>query len=226
MPYIPPDLARFEYQKTSQFGEDGVVEAVAKALSITSGTFFEFGIGPPIPAKPGQELEGNFVQLRDKGWAGVFIDGKEYPPSFDIRREFITALNINQLMAKHAIPTDVDFMSIDVDGQEFWIWMALAARPKVLITEINGGFDIDSSKTIQFDINHRWDGTLYHGASLRAFHKLAQAKGYTLVWGNGVNAMFVQDAFISNKADFSIERAFRQLPFHAPDPLNRTWVEV
>lgn len=226
MAYITPNLHDFENQVTSQFGEDGVISAVAECLSLTNGTYFEFGIGPPIPPKDNQELEGNFVNLKNKGWKGVFLDGNSYPASYGVRREFITALNINEVYAKHALPDDLDFMSIDVDGQEFWIWMALQARPKVIISEINGGFTLDVSKTIQFDLKHRWDGTCYHGASLRALNKLAEARYYTLVWCNGVNAMFIRTELVSNKDDFRIENIYRQVPFHAPDPLQRPWVEV
>ena len=77
-----------------------------------------------------------------------------------MRKDFITALNINFLYYKHSIPENLDFMSIDVDGQEFWIWMAMQYRPKVMVIEINGGLGIDTSVTIQFDVNHKWDNTV------------------------------------------------------------------
>lgn len=226
MPYINPDLNRFERRVTSQFGEDGVIEAIAGCLSVTTGTFFEFGIGPPKPAREGQDLEGCFLSLRNKGWAGVFLDGSDYPAHFGVRKEFVTPLNINHLYHKHGLTSDLDFMSIDVDGQDFWIWMALQPRPKVMVIEINGGLSLEQSITVQFDVNHVWDGTMYHGASLRALDRLGKAKGYTLVWSNGVNAIFVRDDLVSNREDFSIERLYRPNTPHPPDPKDRPWVEV
>ena len=156
----------------------------------------------------------------------MFLDGQELPPHYDVRNEFITPLNINYLYEKHGLPEDLDFMSIDVDGQELWIWLALAARPKVMIIEYNGGLAIDVSLSIQFDVNHRWDNTIYQGASLLALNKIAQTKGYTLVWANGVNGLFVRNDCISNKADFVYEKLYRSYPPHLPDPHNRPWVTI
>lgn len=127
-------------------------------------------------------MEGNFVLLREKGWSGVLLDGTQYPPEHGVRQDFITPLNINFVYKKHALPDDLDFMSKDVDGQEFWIWMALQARPKVVIVKYNGARGGEVSETIQYDVTHVWDGTTYQGASLRAPDKLAKDKRYTLVW--------------------------------------------
>jgi hypothetical protein len=192
---------------------------------LRSGSFFEFGIGPADGISY-DRLEGNFVALQKQGWTGVFLDGQPARGGCPIRQEFITALNINQLFVRHAIPPDLDLMSIDVDGQEFWIWMALRYRPKVMVVEINGGLGIEPSVTIGFDIHHRWDGTLYHGASLRAIDKLARCKDYSLVWSNGINAIAIRDDLISNLSDFVLEDLFRPYPPHLPDPKNRPWVEI
>lgn len=87
-------------------------------------------------------------------------------------------------------------------------------------------FGIDTSVTIQFDVNYKWDNTVYHGASIMAMNKLALAKGYILVWCNGVNAIFIRDDLISNKTDFILEEIFRPFPPHQPDPHNRPWVTI
>jgi hypothetical protein len=225
--HITQNLQRFERNDFSQFGEDGVIEKIAADLGIERGTFFEFGIGPPYKSTFEQKgLEGNFVLLRKKGWSGVFLDGNTHPAEADVRREFITALNINYLYRKHGLPGDLDFMSIDVDGQEFWIWMALICRPKVVVIEFNGSIEKDLSITIQFDVNHVWDGTVYHGASLRALEKLGKAKEYTLIWSNGVNAIFVRDDLVSNKSDFTLDAIYKSLPPHHPDLQNRPWVTI
>lgn len=221
--YITPNLKLFENRISSQFGEDGVIAEIARCLRIERGTFFEFGIGPGPNG-----LEGCFVALREAGWNGVFLDGNDYPSEFGVRREFVTAMNVNQLYRKHGLPDDLDFMSIDVDGQEFWIWMALQPRPRVMVIEFNAGLGPEASRTIPFDLRHVWDGTDYHGASLRALDKLAAAKGYVLVWSNGVNAIFLRDDFVSNKEDFQFEAIFKPLPVapHPPGPHGRPWVEI
>lgn len=226
MPYIEPNLVDFENRVFSQFGEDGVIEKISSCLGIADGTFFEFGIGYSGHIPGDETLEGNFVLLRQKGWRGVFLDGRAYPRSTGIRNEFITALNINALYKKHGLPDDLDFMSIDVDGQEFWIWMALDFKPKVMIVEYNGGIPKDESRVIKFDLEHIWDQTVYHGSSLKALNKLAISKGYVLVWSNGVNAAFIRADLVSNPADFTFDRIFRSYPAHADDTSNRDWVKV
>ena len=226
MPFIEPDLTSFEQKVHSQFGEDGVIEQIAACLGLTTGAFFEFGIGPAWTRPIEEGLEGNFVLLAKRGWHGVFLDGTKYPPQYGVRQEFVSPLNINAVYRKHHVPADLDFMSIDVDGQEFWIWLALNQRPKVMVVEYNGGIGPDQSVTIQFDPGHVWDGTCYLGASLRALDRLAQDKGYVLVYANGVNAIFVRDDLVSNRGDFGFDRLYTAWPPHLPDPLNRAWVQV
>jgi hypothetical protein len=226
MPFIEPDLRRFERKVRSQFGEDGVIEKVAECLSIESGTFFEFGIGPAWTRPIEEGLEGNFVLQAERGWHGVFLDGNEYPPQYGVQKEFVTPLNINRIYGKYGLPDDLDFLSIDVDGQEFWLWMTLLHRPKVVITEYNGGLPMEDSKTIQFNVDHVWDGTVYHGASLLALSKLGADKGYKLIWSNGVNAMFIQNELITNPEDFEFPNIFSSFKPHAPDPQQRPWVEI
>ena len=60
----------------------------------------------------------------------------------------------------------------------------------------------------------------------RALDKVAKDKGYTLVWSNGVNAVFIRDDRVSNKSDFAFERLFVPFTPHAPDPKNRPWVTI
>jgi hypothetical protein len=227
MQYITPDLRSFERKDFSQFNEDGVIEQINADLGIKEGTFFEFGIGPSDGVSFHHELEGNCVALRKRGYRGVFLDGQHLPPHCGVRQEFVTALNINHLYVKHALPDDLDVMSIDVDGQEFWIWMALQYRPKIVIIEYNNGLGPEASLTVPFDVSFRWDGTIYQGASLKALYKLSIAKRYTLVYTNGVNAIFIRDDLISNKSDFSYDRlCLSDFPAHGPDLLQRSWVTV
>jgi hypothetical protein len=224
---ITKALHEHERKITSQFGEDGVIARIAQDLGIENGSFFEFGIGPEWQHSFEQAgLEGNCVRLRSKGWKGVFADGGALPIEAGVERAFITAFNINEVWDRYDLPVDVDVLSIDVDGQEFWIWLALMKRPKIVVVEYNGSIPAGESRTIQFDLGHVWDGTLYHGASLLALDRLGSAKGYVLVWANGVNCIFVRDDLVANQGDFSFDEIYRAWPAHAPDPRNRVWVGV
>lgn len=227
LPYITPNLKIFEKKIHSQFNEDGVILHLAECLGIARGTFFEFGIGPAAGTSIADGLEGNLVTLRERGYTGVFLDGNDYPYEAGVRCEFITALNINVLYQKHGLPDDLDFMSIDVDGQDFWIWMALDYRPKVIIIEYNGSHGIDDSMSVGFDLEFRWDWTNYQGASLMAMNKLATSKSYKLVYSNGVNAIFLRNDLLSNPDDFPYAQVAMGLhPMHGEDLKFRAWTKI
>lgn len=227
MATITKALHEHEAKVTSQYGEDGVIARLLQDLGLEDGSFFEFGIGPEWQHSFEEVgLEGNCVQLRRLGWEGVFVDGGALPIEAGVERAFITAFTINSIWDRYDLPSDLDVLSIDVDGQEFWIWLALAKRPKIVVIEYNGSIPAHESRTIGFDLNHVWDGTLYHGASLRALFRLGLAKGYVLVWANGVNAIFVREDLVSNPDDFPFDEIYCAWPAHAPDQLARAWVEV
>lgn len=80
------------------------------------------------------------------------MDAREHPASYDIKREYATSLNVNSLFRKYNTPDDLDILSIDVDGQDFLIWLALWYRPILYIVENNPYFaDIDEARTVPFD---------------------------------------------------------------------------
>jgi len=227
MPYLDPTLGRYEDKTYSQSNEDGVIAYLTRALGISNGYFVEFGVGPPLGRDIEETgLEANCRLLLESGWSGLFMDGNQYPPGTGVRREFVTALNINPLLKRYAVPNEIDLFSIDVDGQDFWIWMNLAYRPKILIIEYNANFGIEVSKTVPFHPNFRWEGAGYYGASLTAFYKLGRSKGYTLVWSNGANAFFVRDELVENAADFQLDRLHVFWPQHAVESTWGVWVEV
>ena len=91
-----------------------------------------------------------------------------------------------------------DLLSIDIDGNDYWVWNAIDGQPRLVVIEYNSSFGPDRAVTIPYDpsfdrFQHHPFG-IYHGASIAALAKLGAAKGYALVGGdsNGVNAFFVR----------------------------------
>ena len=222
-----PQLAPFENKISSQFGEDGVIERIFQTVPLRSSFFVEFGIGPN-GADPDYKrgLEGNCVQLARKGWSGLFMDAGEHPARFGVKNEFITPANDNEVFRRHNVPDDVDLVSIDVDGQDWWIWEALESRPSVIVIEYNGHLGIGESVSVPLDPEFRWDGSDHYGASLLALCKLGERKGYTLVFANGVNAFFVQTASLPNAVEFEYRSLYRPAQNHHRDPLSRAFVTI
>ena len=97
------------------------------------------------------------------------------------------------------MPEEPDLVSIDVDGNDYWIWRALTGyRPRLVIVEYNGAIDPRERRVMPYTPGFRWDGTSDYGASLGALEELAAEKGYRLVHTElaGVNAFFVREDLV------------------------------
>lgn len=185
------DLTRYERRFRSQYGEDGLLQAIFRILGTTDRYCVEFGVGS------GRECNTAHLVGR-RGWTGLWMDGKvpQRSTALPVRAEFITAENILDLFRKYNVPAEFDLLSIDIDGNDYWIWKKLSAyRPRVLVVEYNASIPPTEAKVMPYDPSHVWDKTDYYGASLLAFEQLGRSKGYSLVacesYGN--NAFFVRD---------------------------------
>ncbi len=177
----------------SQGGEDGVLLRLFEKIGVRHRHFVEFG------AWDGLHLS-NTANLRlHHDWNGLLMEGSDRADGERVRRERIDAGNIEALLAKYEVPVDFDLLSIDIDGNDYWVWRAIEThRPRVVIVEYNVFFMPETAKTIAYDADHNWDKErygLYHGASLAAFEKLGREKGYALAYTEPYcpNAIFVAE---------------------------------
>jgi hypothetical protein len=224
---IPHPLKNFRRRGASQNDESGVIDAIVSAIPMRRRFFVEFGIGPNYHDPDySRGLEGNCVDLATKGWDGLFMDGGAHPPQYGVKQEFITAGNINDLLRKYEVPPDFSLISIDVDGQDLWIWQALSYAPELAVIEYNPNFGPSDSLSAPIDHDFRWDGTKYYGASLAAQNKIARSKGYHLVYANGVNAFFIKRHLIKNLSDFKFEEIFVRRDEHQIDAAARKIVQI
>lgn len=226
--HLPADLAPFGKRELCQNDEDGIIAKIFECIPPLSRYFVEFGIGPSywVPDYS-QGIEGNTVLLRKQGWNGLLMDGNVHPPEFDIKQEFVEPMNINRLLRKYDVPKNCDLISIDIDGQDFWIWMAIDLSPTLFIVEYNPNLEgVDTSLSVPYDPEFRWDLTTWYGASLGALVKCGLNKGYTMVYANGVNIFFVRTDRLSNPNEFDPAKLGRWHKQHIPDPQNRPFVKI
>lgn len=186
------NLNLFEQHFYCENGEDGILRAIFNKIKPVNFFAVEFGIS---------SREGNSVYLKKKGWKCLWMDANG--DGEIVKREWITAENINELFEKYNVPYEFDLLSIDVDFNDYWIWKAIDKRyrPKVVVIEYNSSIPQTESKVVKYDPNGRWDGkTNYFGASLLALTKLAKTKGYVLVCcdSKGVNAFFVREDLVKD----------------------------
>jgi hypothetical protein len=155
----------------------------------------------------------------NNNWIGLVMDSSEHNVA-EIRSSemywrhdltatcaFITRENINQLIASAGITGDIGILSIDIDGNDYWIWKAIhAVSPRIVIVEYNSVFGSQHPITIPYDAafncTKAHHSNLYFGASLAALCRLAEEKGYVFAGSNsaGSNAFFVRRDVAANVA--------------------------
>ncbi len=149
---------------------------------------------------------------------------------------WITAENILDIFKKHRVPKDFGVLSIDIDGNDYWVWKAIDEnqfRARVVVIEFNPSIPSNESKTIPYDAKFisRGVGNNYYGASLFALKKLGQEKGYSLIHQNTpYNSFFVLEELLPHDMrDIPIEKIFSKPALHHKHrecPKDLPWVEV
>jgi hypothetical protein len=196
------DFSLFEQRFYSQNGEDGILKIIFSKIKATSRFCVEFGI---------HSNEGSTIYLKKQNWNCLWMDGNG--DGTHVKKEFITAENINELFVKYNVPYEFDLLSIDIDSNDYWVWSAIKNySPRVVVVEYNASIPPSESRTISYDPTAQWDGSDYFGASLLALKKVGDSKGYTLVTcdSTGVNAFFVRNDLVKDNFKIeTIEKIFR-----------------
>jgi hypothetical protein len=138
-----------------------------------------------------------------KGWSGVFIDAdrkwfkilrKKYTgfPAVCLN-EFVTIdgeKSLDTILKNTETPKNFDFLSIDIDGNDYYVWESLKNyEPTIVLMEFNGAMQFD-------DYVQEIDGK--GGASLSCIIQLGKQKGYELIaTAGGGNAFFVKKELFS-----------------------------
>ena len=201
-----PPLSETGFRVFSQFEEDGKLLFIFSVIGMQNKTFIEIGSDDGINSNSAN-LYFNF------GWNGLFIDGNpksikrgkkffsKYPHPWFYKPDFIcgkvTRENVNELIKGSGYTGEIGLLSIDIDGNDYWIWDALdVASPRVVIIETHNEFGMNNI-VVPYDPDYSYPGKhpIYHGASPVAMNNLANRKGYRLVGANeqGFNFIFVKN---------------------------------
>jgi hypothetical protein len=217
------DLAKYERTVYSQFGEDGVVEKIFEVIEPTHKYAVEFGASDGV-------TDNNMRRLvLEDGWGGLQIEGNEKyarqlaenykdHPSVKTLQAWIYPGNIEIIFEENGVPRDFDYLVIDIDSNDYYVWRAIRDfRPKVVQIEYNGAYPPPQLAVVDFHPLNYWDGTDYHGASIQSYYELGKKKGYELVYGNqaGNNLFFVDREYFGlfGIENNSPERFYRQPTF-------------
>lgn len=200
-----PALNDTGFKVFSQHEEDGLLLFIFAVIGISNKTFVEIGANDGVNSNC-----ANFAL--NFGWHGLFIDSdkaavkrgqhfyKRYPDPWSYHPKFacskITRENVNEVIKKAGFEGEVDLLSIDLDGYDYWIWDKLEIiSPRVVIIETHVEFGYNNI-VVPYDPDYYYPGKhpVYHGASPVAMNNLAKRKGYRLVGANsyGHNMIYVK----------------------------------
>ena len=206
-----PEIQKTGFRLFSQFEEDGILLYLFSLIGMTERTFIEFGSDDGINSNSanlyynhdftGLFLDGNKKALeRGKYFFSKHANVNTRQPVF--KQAFITAENINSLIKDAGFTGEIGLLSIDIDGNDYWVWKAIdVVSPQIVIIETHNEFGMNDI-IVPYDPNYFYPGKhpTYHGASPIAMTKLAKKKGYRLVAANelGFNFIYVREDLISD----------------------------
>jgi hypothetical protein len=195
------DLRLAELKIFSQNGEDGIIAELVRRLPVKDQWFIEFGV------EDGTECNTRWL-AEGLGWSGLYFEPNAKncaalalrwagSATVSVVQEAVTPEIVGSLFERHEVPHQFGVLSIDVDGQDYWIWKALPAayRPAVVVIECNTSYPSGVSRVERQGLPWRPDHSDSFGASLEALSQLGRCRGYSMVHVElaGVNAFFVRD---------------------------------
>jgi hypothetical protein len=202
-----PDIWDVGFRIFSEFDEDGITVFLLACAAAGTRRFVDIGADNGTHASNTANLALNL------GFDGLFIeanaerlsegerfyrrhpDTRERPPKFV--NAFATAEGINQIVGDAGFEGEVDVLSIDIDGNDYWIWDSLVqVKPRVVVIEAHTEFGVEDVVTPYeplFDWRNLPAGATL-GASVTATTNLADRLGYRLVGTNlyGFNMFFLR----------------------------------
>ena len=220
------ELAATEFPKGrhSQGGQDGVLGTIFAQIGTVNT--------PPLAVEFGfdsDSLTGGFGSnvanlVLHQGWRALLLDGGHENPAINLHREFLTAANIVEVFTRHGVPPEPDYVSIDLDSTDLWVFRVLlkSFRARVFSVEYNSHFPLDAAITFPDDPAERWQEDRGYGVSLKALVLVAEEAGYSLVTVvPKLDAFFVRNDLLDDGSgrlapELETWRAATSLSFHAP----------
>lgn len=221
IPY--PNIKDSGFRVYSQFEEDGIILYVLSMIGFKSKRVVEMCCGS------GDECMATNLIL-NHGFDGYLFDGNQDNISraegfFKSKKDcllyspvltygWITVENVNELLIKSGCAGEVDLFSLDIDGNDYWIWNAInAINPRLLVFETHNIIPSDRSLTIEYQEDFDCWSKIgpeqdYRGVSLLAMQKLCKERGYRMIGAHrhGFNVFFLrQDEGIDLFPEVTIE---------------------
>ncbi len=207
-----------EYKKTSQNNEDGIIEYIFKKVP-NNKYFIEIGFG---------YYEFNSLNLIKQNWSGKLVDINEeevialkqnldyfFPKhSIKILNKKVSKNNIKEILKTNNPKQEIDFFSLDVDSNDYWLLKELnLENVKVICCEYNHWLGNKEKLTIKYDENFKFQDNGIWGASLLSISELLNKKGFSLiaVESSGTNSFFVNKKYNDLFEILSPEKSYKSV---------------
>lgn len=245
-----PVFDEVQFRSFSQNGEDGILLYIFSIIGTTDKKCVEICAGDGIECNTANLIVNH-------GWIGLLVDGDEklvrrgrefysrHPDTFtwapSFRCSWITRDSVNSIIHEAGVGGEIDLLSLDLDGMDYWIWEAIdAIDPRVVVLEYQDICGPDRAITVPYSDDFQAKmctklGPNYGGASLKAFVQLAAKRGYRLVGVEryGFNAFFIKRGLgeaefpeIPVAACFDHPKVVNGMKVRWPTVAGMEWVEV
>lgn len=220
--FVYDNIQDAEFKVFSQFGDDGIIQYLVNRIEIPAAQrrFIEFGV------ENYRESNTRFLLLNNN-WSGLILDGSAeninsikndpiyWKHDLTAVQSFIDRSNINELIAANGFSGTVGILSIDIDGNDYWIWETIdVVDPAIVIVEYNSVFGATRAVAVAYDPEFNCTkahySNLFWGSSLKALCQLGQRKGYAFVGADshGNNAYFVARDKLGKLREHSAESGY------------------
>jgi hypothetical protein len=182
-------LSDLAYNEYSQYGEDGVLQAIFSVIRPMNEWCFECGAADGL-------FFSNTRRLIEQGWHAALIEAdpiafarlqencRQFGDRVKCVNEKVDAGHrLEGILDRCGAPTDLDLAVIDVDGQDYYLFNSLMRyRPRVVQIEFAPNAEEDFLPPLGGEGQ----------AGLLTMRRLAAGKFYTLVYRSWCNLIFVQ----------------------------------
>ena len=141
-------MSLIDYRKKiySQFGEEGIVDHIWDKITPT-GKLDNYCV--EMGAGDGLHESNTKYFIEEEEWAGLMIEGdttkgsqiKNNTPRANVLLRNVQVGELDSILKNREFPLGYDFLSLDVDGDEWHHLRAMTYRPRIICVEINPSID-------------------------------------------------------------------------------------
>ena len=178
------DKINFGSGKYSESYQDKLIDYVFRNINSFNSPPFcvEFGYSSNSLFK--NSYANTTSLIFDQGWDNLFLDSENSNPTINLYKHFLTTENICSVFERYNVPSTPDYISIDIDSTDLWIFEKIVKNYKasLISVEYNCNFPLNAAITLKNTLEFKHKSDRCFGASLKALNMVAEKNNYLLLW--------------------------------------------